>query len=547
MNWIKEYLTQIEKGNIVAGKKVINLYKKLLEESNVEKLPYYFNESKGERPIIFIENFCKQAEGEIGKPIKLELFQKAYIQALFGFVYKNTETRRFNETLFLVGRKNGKTTLLSAIALYMMIADGEGGAECYSVATKKDQASKSFKSACAMRTQSPEIRALVTKRRTDMYMPSTFSSFEPLSSDSDTLDGLNSHLVIIDELHAIKDRNLYEVMKQSTSSRRQPLVVMITTAGTIRDNIFDDIYTYANNVLDGTVKNESFLPVLYELDSPTEWSDLKCWSKANPGLGTIKQYKYLQEQVQRAKDDLSSKKGILCKDFNLRSNTDEKWLDFETVNNEETFDIEELRGTYAIGGADLSSTTDLTCATAMVLREGKKYVLQQYFIPSDRLEEKIKEDKVPYDIWQERGLLTICNGARVNYSEVTNWFYTLHSEYGITTRYVGYDPWGSQYWIDEMQGKGFDMIKVIQGAKTMSNPMKELQADLKEKRLNYNNNPILKWCLLNTSIEVDKNDNIRPVKGKKSRQRIDGTVSLIDSYCALFEVMTDYLNLQGDR
>lgn len=547
MNWIKEYLDQIESGKIVAGKKVISIYKQLLAEVEKEDSPYYLNESKGERPIYFIETFCKQAEGEIGKPIQLELFQKAYIQALFGILNKETNTRRFNETLFLVGRKNGKTTLLSAIALYMLIADGEGGAECYSVATKKDQASKSFKSACAMRTQSPEIRALLTKRRTDMYMPSTFSSFEPLSSDSDTLDGLNSHLVIIDELHAIKDRNLYEVMKQSTSSRRQPLVVMITTAGTVRENIFDDIYNYANNILEGTIKNDSFLPVLYELDSPTEWSDLKCWQKANPGLGTIKQYKYLQEQVQRAKDDLSSKKGILCKDFNLRSNTDEKWLDFETVNNEETFDIEELRGTYAIGGADLSSTTDLTCATVLVVRRGKKYVLQQYFIPSDKLEEKIKEDKVPYDKWAERGLLTICNGARINYSDVTNWFYTLHSEYGITTKYVGYDPWGSQYWISEMQGRGFEMIKVIQGAKTMSNPMKELQADLKEKRVNYNNNPILKWCLLNTSIETDKNDNIRPIKGRKSRQRIDGAVSLIDSYCALFEVMADYLNLQGER
>lgn len=282
MNWIKEYINQIDSGKIIAGKKVIDIYKKLLKEAEDKTLPFFFDEKKGERPIYFIEKFCKQAEGEIGKPIKLELFQKAYIQALFGFINKENKARRFNETLFLVGRKNGKTTLLSAIALYMMIADGEGGAECYSVATKKDQASKSFKSACAMRTQSPEIRALVKKRRTDMYMPSTFSSFEPLSSDSDTLDGLNSHLVIIDELHAIKDRNLYEVMKQSTSSRKQPLVVMITTAGTVRENIFDDIYNYANNVLDGTVKNDAFLPVLYELDSPTEWVDMKAWSKANP-------------------------------------------------------------------------------------------------------------------------------------------------------------------------------------------------------------------------------------------------------------------------
>ena len=282
MNFIAEYVKQINEGNIIVGKKVKKIYEKLLKESDDKSLPFYFDEEKGNRPIEFIETFCKQAEGEIGKPIKLELFQKAYIQALFGFIYRDTRLRRFNETMFLVGRKNGKTTLLSAIALYMMIADGEGSAECYSVATKKDQASKAFKSACAMRAQSPEIRAIISKRRTDMYMPSTFSSFEPLSSDSDTLDGLNSHLVIIDELHAIKDRNLYEVMKQSTSSRRQPLVVMITTAGTVRECIFDDIYDYANNVLNGTIKNDSFLPVLYELDKTEEWKDIKCWQKANP-------------------------------------------------------------------------------------------------------------------------------------------------------------------------------------------------------------------------------------------------------------------------
>ena len=282
MNYIKEYINQIDEGKTVVGEKVKKIYKRLLKESDDKSLPFYFDEETGNRPIKFIETFCKQAEGEIGKPIKLELFQKAYIQALFGFIYRDTGLRRFNETMFLVGRKNGKTTMLSAIALYMMIADGEGSAECYSVATKKDQASKAFKSACAMQAQSPEIRAIINKRRTDMYMPSTFSSFEPLSSDSDTLDGLNSHLVIIDELHAIKDRNLYDVMKQSTSSRRQPLVVMITTAGYVRECIFDEIYDYANNVLNGTVKNDSFLPVLYELDKTEEWKDIKCWAKANP-------------------------------------------------------------------------------------------------------------------------------------------------------------------------------------------------------------------------------------------------------------------------
>ena len=546
MNYIKEYYNKISTGEIVAGKKVIKIYKRLVEESDNNSLSFYFDEEKANRPIEFIETFCKQAEGEIGKPIQLELFQKAYIQALFGFVYRDTRLRRFNETMFLVGRKNGKTTMLSAIALYMMIADGEGSAECYSVATKKDQASKAFKSAVAMRSQSPEIRAIVNKRRTDMYMPSTFSSFEPLSSDSDTLDGLNAHLVIIDELHAIKDRNLYEVMKQSTSSRRQPLVVMITTAGTIRECIFDDIYEYANNVLNGTIKNDSFLPVLYELDKTEGWKDIKCWAKANPGIGTIKQYKYLTEQVQRAKDDLRSKKGILCKDFNIRTTSEEKWLDFDIVNNEETFDIENLRGSYAIGGADLSSTTDLTCATLLILKKQKIYVIQHYFIPEDKIEEKENEDDAPYKIWQERGLLTACQGAKINYTDVTNWFLKMHEEMDISALWVGYDPWGSTYWIEEMKEVGFEMEQVIQGAKTMSNPMKQLEGDLKEKKVNYNNNPITKWCLLNTSIKVDENDNIRPVKGKNQRQRIDGTVSLIDSYVVLYRKLNDYLALQEE-
>lgn len=546
MNYIKEYVEKIESGEIVVGKKIKKIYKKLLKESSNESLPFYFDEEKGNRPINFIETFCKQAEGEIGKPIKLELFQKAYIQALFGFIYRDTGLRRFNETMFLVGRKNGKTTMLSAIALYMMIADGEGSAECYSVATKKDQASKAFKSACAMRAQSPEIRAIVNKRQSDMYMPTTFSSFEPLSSDSDTLDGLNAHLVIIDELHAIKDRNLYDVMKQSTSSRRQPLVVMITTAGTVRECIFDDIYNYANNVLDEIVKDDSFLPVLYELDKTEEWKDISCWAKANPGLGTIKQYKYLAKQVERAKNDTSSKRSTLCKDFNIRSNSEEKWLDFDTVNNEEKFDIEELRGTYAIGGADLSSTLDLTCATLIVLKKGKIYVLQQYFIPEDTIEEKENDDKVPYKIWKERGLLTTCPGAKINYTAVTEWFIKMHYEYDISPLWIGYDRWGSTYWVDEMKENGFQIEQVIQGAQTMSNPMKQLEADLKEKKVVYNNNPILKWCLLNTAIEIDKNDNIRPVKGKKSKERIDGTVSLIDAYVVLYRKMQDYLVLQEE-
>ena len=270
MNYILEYNNAIQSGKIITSRRVKEVYGKLVKELDDPNSKYYFNEDYANRIIYFAETFCKQSQGEFGAPIKLELFQKAYLQALFGILRKEDDLRRFRETMFLVGRKNGKSTLLSIVALYMLIADYEGAAEIYSVATKKDQAKKVLTEAVNMVKQSPELRAILKKRRNDIYFPTTSSIFEALASDSNTLDGLNSHAVIIDELHAIRDRNLYEVMKQSMSSRRQPLLIMITTAGTVRECIFDDKYEYACRVADGEIVDETFLPILYELDSREE-------------------------------------------------------------------------------------------------------------------------------------------------------------------------------------------------------------------------------------------------------------------------------------
>lgn len=250
MNYVREYWRKIESGEIITSRRVKAVYGRLVREMDEppDGSPWYFDEETGERPIIFVERFCKQSQGTLGATLELDLFQKAFIQTLFGWLERATGYRRFRETLFLVGRKNGKSTLLAARAL---IADYEGAAEIYSVATKKDQAKKTLTEAVNMVKQSPELRAVLKKRRNDIYFPATASIFEALASDSNTLDGLNSHAVIIDELHAIRDRNLYEVMKQSTSSRRQPLVIMITTSGTVRESVFDNLYGYACEVADG--------------------------------------------------------------------------------------------------------------------------------------------------------------------------------------------------------------------------------------------------------------------------------------------------------
>lgn len=550
MNFVVDYYEKILSGEIVTSRRVKAVYERIVKEIREPDpdSPYYFDEDRGERPILFIERFCKQSQGSLGDELRLELFQKAYIQTLFGFLEKETGYRRFRETLFLCGRKNGKSTLLSGIALYMLIADGEGAAEIYSVATKKDQAKKVLTEAVNMIKQSPELRAVVKKRRNDVYFPATSSVFEALASDSNTLDGLNSHAVIIDELHAIRDRNLYEVMKQSTSSRRQPLVVMITTAGTVRECIFDDMYAYACEVADGIKEDPAFLPVLYELDAREEWTDPAAWFKANPGLGVIKQFKTLVSFVERAKNNPADLPGVLCKDFNVRENSSESWLSFEEINNTETFDYSEVENTYAIGGCDLSATTDLTAATLLIRKPGteKIYVLQQYFLPETRVEylEEKNTNEAPYRLWADRGLLKICSGNRVNYSDVTAWFRKMRDEHRIDPYKIGYDRALAGYWVEEMKNEGFTMEQVAQGAFTWSQPMREMGAALGGHNVNYNNNPILKWCLSNTAVQKSGLNNIVPKKITDKR-RIDGTVSLLNAWVVYVRDYENYMYFVG--
>ena len=544
MNWVKEYYRRIKSGDIITSRRVKAVYERLVKEMGDDSIPYYFDEETGERPITFIETFCKQSQGTIGAPLKLELFQKAFIQLLFGWLEKDTGYRRFRETLFLCGRKNGKSTLLSGIALYMLVADYEGAAEIYSVATKKDQAKKVLTEAVNMIKQSPELRAVLKKRRNDVYFPATSSIFEALASDSNTLDGLNSHAVIIDELHAIRDRNLYEVMKQSTSSRRQPLVVMITTAGTVRECIFDNMYELACDLADGKKKDDTFLPILYEIDSRDEWTNPQMWIKANPGLGKIKQYKTLAAFVERAKNNPADLPGVLCKDFNYRENDNSVWLSYDQIKNDAVFDMSEVYNTYAIGGCDLSATTDLTAATLLIRKPNDEtvYVLQHYFLPQARIEhlEEKNTNEAPYRLWAERGLLTVCEGNRVNFSEVTQWFCQMRDEHKIDAFKVGYDRALAGYWVEEMKSNGFTMEPVAQGPFTWSQPMREMGAAFADKIVNYNKNPILLWCLSNTAVKKSGVNNIQPVKITDKR-RIDGAVSLLNAWVIYVKYYDDFM------
>ncbi|MGM7635643.1 terminase large subunit [Bacillus sp. Hm123] len=552
-NPIIEYYEQIESGKVTVGNKVKKIYKKLVDDIYDTESVYEYDAKRANHAIEFIENFCKHSKGKWGgKPIDLELWQKAFIAASFGFVHKIDGTRKYREVLLIVARKNGKSTIASGIGLYLQVADGEPGAEVYAVATKLDQAKLVWLDAKRMVKKSPVLLKRIKPLVRELNADFNDSTFKPLGSDSETLDGLNVHGAMMDEIHAWKDKNLYDVIVDGTSSREQPMIFMITTAGTIRESVYDMKYDEAEMLINGFddpdgYKDDRFLPIIYELDDRKEWTDESSWPKANPGLGTIKKTDQLATKVNKAKANPLLVKNLLTKDFNIRETSSEAWLTFEQLNNMDTFDVEKLKPSYGIGGCDLSSTTDLTAAKVifMVSDDPTIYIKQMYWLPEDLLEKRSNEDNIPYNRWHEMELLRTTPGNSVHYKYVTQWFLEIRDEFGIYIPWIGYDRWSANYWVEEMQGHfGAEaMIPVAQGKQTLSSPMKLLGADLEAKIVNYNNNPIDKWCLSNTAIDVDKNLNIQPNKTNNQRRRIDGTAALLNAYVVLQEKRNDYLNM----
>ena len=551
MTYIEEYYNKIVSGEIVACKRIKQVYKKLVDDIHNPKDNWIFDIELAEKPIIFIETFCKQAQGKMGTALQLELFQKAKLQAIFGFVDKETRLRKYQEVLTIEGRKNGKTTELAAVNLFMEIGDGEGAAECYCVATKLDQAQKCFMEIHNMVKQSPLLSKHIRKRKSDLYFAPTMSFIKALASNSNGLDGLNAHMVTIDELAAIKNRDLYDLMKQSTSSREQPLLFCITTNGFVRESIFDAQYEYACGVLDGKINDERFLPFIYELDDKSEWDQEECWIKANPGLGTTKKVETLRSYVEKAKADPSFKPTVMVKDFNMKENSASAWLRWEELNNETKFNIKDMGFRYGIGCFDLAETTDLASAKVLCQRpnDDNIYVLSMYFVPETKLsnvETNKEKDNVPYKLWEQQGLLRVCPGNKVNKYHMLEWFKEIRDEYDIYIPWIGYDPWHVDDSLLETYKNEFGkdaMIKVRQGIYTLSAPMKELKADLCAHKVIYNNNPIDKWCLTNIEVKTDINGNVQPIKGVDSRKRIDGAVSLIIGYVVLKDKMSEYQNM----
>ena len=548
-NPIMEYWNKIESGEIVVCDKIRRTYRKIVHDMTTHG-DYHYSAARANHILEFAENYCHLSKGKSGnKLIRLELWEKALLATIFGFIDDNG-LRKYQQAVLIVGKKNGKSAISSIVGLYLLMADGENGPEVYSVATKKDQAKIIWLESRRMVKKSPSLIKRIKPLVAELQCEYNDGVFKPLASDSDTLDGLNVHGVLMDEWHQWRNgRLLYDIMADGITARDQPLIFMTSTAGTIRDDIYDFIYDQAVKTINGYFDDEGYkdersIYFVYELDSRKEWTDPDCWIKANPGLGTIKNLVTLRNKVEKAKRNPDQVKNLVCKEFNIPETSTAAWMSYDDFNNPAKFDLSALKPRYFIGGADLSSTTDLTAAKAIfqVPDDDNIYVLSMYWIPEDLVERKIREDQIRYDLWIDAGLVRTCPGNKIHHKYVTEWFMELRDTFDIYPLYIGYDAWSATYWVEEMEsvfGKSV-MIPVRQGKKTLSSPMQLLRRDLEAKRIIYNNNPVDKWCFANTAVEEDRNGNIQPHKTSKSTQRIDGTAALLDAYVVFQEKSEDY-------
>lgn len=554
----ERYFRDIASGKIAASEKVRRLADMLLPRFKGGYKGWHYDKDAAERPVEFIERYCCQPSGRIGRKIVLEDYEKAIIEVAFGFV-DSDGMRQFREVLVIIGRKNGKTTLAAALELYMLVADHEGSPQIYNAATSESQASLGYGAAVKMWRQSPALskrvrKGTVVERKNDgLIFDRNMGYITTISSQTRNLDGLDVHLAVVDELSAITNRDQYDLVKQGTGARDQPMVLCITTNGFERDNIFDSQYDYASKWLSGEVEDDRFLAFVYELDSREEWTDEGCWIKANPGLGTVKKLDYLRGEVNKAKQDPSYLPTVMVKEFNIPENRAAAWLSFDECVNRETVDMRSMGFRYGIGGYDYAETTDLTAGKIMCMRQGdpRIYEFSMYWMPEAKMRMgsgyRKQADDVPYDLWEKRGLLRVVPGNRVPPTVFLEWCDEIRAEYDVWLFALGIDKWhidGRDY-EDFENYVGKDRLEVvIQGPKTFSQPMNELKADFGDGRVVDNDNPINQWCRRNVSVRRDVNANIQPDKSMaQAKNRIDGFLAELDAYVALKRHWDDYMSM----
>lgn len=538
-SYLLEYHARIETGEIIVGQELWQELENLKEDFYLDC--YYYDTSDALLRMNFMEHCVRLTKSPYyNKPMVLMLWQKAFIEAIYSFKMSETTFNRFKKVILLIARKNTKSETCSALALSELICGNEG-ADIVCSSNDDNQASITYDAINTMRMLIDPDDLDTKKNQRFIINKQNGSKIFKLSDRTRNKEGRNIDFAIVDETHEMKDNIIGKSIEQSQSLKDNPLFINITTEGFIIDGYLDDELKKARAVInqeDTGVSAQRLLPWLYTQDSELEvWQDRSSWVKSNPTLGIVKKWDYLDEQVDIAKTSKADRIFILSKDFNIKQNGVESWLNLEDYDYSATYNLEDFCSYICLGHVDLSETTDLTCAKILLMKpnDNTKYIHTMYFIPEGKLENSDDYHAgAKYKEWARQGLITITDGNDIDLSVVADWFYKLYKDYNIKLWRCGYDQRFSKDWLNRMDDlfgytKGNELILINQNAEVLSNAMKLCEADFKHQLINYNENEIDRWCLKNASIKMNSKGQCLCVKSEKTK-RIDGAVTLINLY-----------------
>ena len=549
--FLEEYIDRTRSGEILIGRELRLELDRLAEELEGDR--YIYDTREADKRIRFMEGCVRLTKSPFyGQPMKLMLWQKAWISALYSFKMTTDGTDRFRRTLLMIGRKNSKSETCSALILTALVI-GPPGADIVCSSNDDAQANILYVATDTMRQMiDPKSRDTWRNQQNIRNLVTNTKVFK-LSDKTKNKEGRNIDEAVVDEIHEMKDNTVVKAIEQSQSLKPNPKLILITTEGFVNGGFLDEETEKARGILNGeddSISAERYLPWLYTQDSEQEiWQDPRTWVKSNPSLGTIKRWDYMYEQVDAARKRRSDRMFVLAKDFNIKVNDAKAWLDVENVENSGDYTLDSFRGSIVLGAADLAETTDMCAAKILMLRpdDDRKYIHQMYWIPESKLSKSDdKEAGAKYEEWARRDLLRVVPGNEVDVTAVADWFYELYKEYELRTYKIGYDQRFAKEFLKRLDEYGFEYEMIYQSRHVLTSPMKLVEADLEDHLICFNDNEIDKWCLLNTSVQMWGNGQMMPVKIKNQKERkIDGSVALIMAYEMLRRYRTELMNSLG--
>ena len=532
-NYIYEYYQAIWNGSVTVGFWIRSLYEKIM--AGIEDGTYIFDQKKANNAIRFVEKYCKHNKGKLGgKPLILELWQKAALSCIYGIVDKEGK-RQFREVFMVIGRKMGKTLFAAAIIAYETYVDGEFGSEIYCVAPKLDQSDLVYSAFEFTKDNTPVFKQMTKKRKTDLYVQKTNTTIKKIAFNEKKADGYNPMLTVADEMSswpAVRGLKQYEVMISGTGAREEPLTLAISSSGYEDNGIYDELMGRSTRFLKGDSREKRLLPFLYMIDDTNKWDDINELRKSLPGMGVSVPVSFILDQIDIASESLSKKAEFMTKYCNIKQNSSQAWLDAVDVDNcyGDVIDPEDFRGSYCVAGLDLSRTTDLTSACVLIEKNEKLYVLMKFFLPGAKIQDAIKRDNMPYDIFIQRGLLQPSGENFVDYHDVFNWFTEMVEKYEILPLQVGYDRYSAQYLVQDMKAYGFHMDDVFQGT-NLTPVINETEGLIKDRKIRIGRNDLLKAHMLDSALKINNVTDRKKLVKIYQAAHIDGMAALLDAMC----------------